>query len=869
MSELIDRLTQSRLLKYAVAIALALVAAAARWLLDPLLDDHLPYSTFFIAIMTAGWIGGWGAATLAAATGIPLAVYLFVRPRFTFGGDQDLILIGVGLYLVEATLIVAIIAAMQRARRRTQEQERFWLTTLSSIGDAVVATDAVGRVGFLNPAAEQLTGWTRAAAVGRPLYEVVHLVREGTREPVADPVAVVARLGRATALGEHALLVARDGRERPIDDSAAPIRDETGALSGVVLVFHDIAQRLQAERERQLAQEHVIATLESIPEAFVRLGPDWRIGWVNQQYERRFGRLRASQFGKCFWDELPELAGGTAETMLRDAMSSRQGHEIEHLCPDRQRWFALKACPVDGGDLALFIQDVTDRHHAQEALLASQQRFRLAAEAVSGIIYDYDLPSGHVERTQGLFEVVGYRPEEVPATAAWWWDQIHPDDRRELESRSVLPSRAALGREVHVYRARHKDGHYVWLSDRSLSVRDRHGQLTRQVGCSIDVTALKEAEQQLREADRRKDEFLATLAHELRNPLAPITNAAHYLKAIVAEPKAAWGLGVIERQVQNMARLLDDLLDVSRISRNKLVLRRQQVELAQVLQQAIETSRPLVDMGGHELAVRLPPEPVLLDADPLRLAQVFSNLLTNAAKYTPGGGHIELDAQCNGDEARIRVRDDGIGITAEMMPRLFEIFSQAAPALERSQGGLGIGLSLVRGLVELHGGHIEAHSEGAGRGSEFVVTLPVLARAPPVSLHRNGKAAALPARRARILVADDNHDGADSLTVALQGLGHEVCTAYDGEQALALAASTRPEVMLVDIGMPRMNGYEVCRAVRREPWGREVLLVALTGWGQEEDRRRAAEAGFDRHLVKPVDLPVLAELLASAQVNPE
>jgi PAS domain S-box-containing protein len=868
MSELIDRLPQSRLLKYVVAIALALVAAAARWMLDPLLDGHLPYTTFFVAIMTAGWIGGWVAATVAAAAGIPLSLYLFVPARFTFGGDHDLILVGVGMYLVEAMLIVAIIAAMQRARRRTQEQEQVWLTTLSSIGDAVVATDAAGRVGFLNPAAEQLTGWARAAAVGRPLYEVVHLVREGTREPVADPVAAVARLGRATGLGTHTLLVARDGQERPIDDSAAPIRDDTGALSGVVLVFHDIAQRQQAERERQRAQEHVIATLESIPEAFVRLGPDWCIGWVNQQYERRFGRLRASQVGKCFWDEWPDLLGGGAELTLRDAMDSRQMHEIEHLFPDWQRWFALKACPVDGGDLALFIQDVTDRHRAQDALRASEQRFRLAAEAVSGIIYDHDVPSGHVERTQGLFEVLGYRPEEVPPAAAWWWDQVHPDDRRELESQVVLPARLALARGAHVYRMRHKDGHYVWLSDRSLSVRDAHGQLLRQVGCSIDVTALKDAEQQLREADRRKDEFLATLAHELRNPLAPITNAAHFLKPMVAGPKASWGLGVIERQVQNLARLLDDLLDVSRISRNKLVLRRQPVELGAVLQQALETSRPLIDMGGHELAVHLPRDPVLLDADPLRLAQVFSNLLTNAAKYTPGGGHIELDAACNGEEARIRVRDDGIGITADMMPRLFEIFSQAAPALERSQGGLGIGLSLVRGLVELHGGHIEARSEGAGRGSEFVVTMPVLACAPPAPLHRNGTVAAAP-RRARILVADDNRDGADSLTVALQGLGHEVCTAYDGEQALALAATTRPEVMLVDIGMPRMNGYELCRAVRREPWGREVLLVALTGWGQDEDRRRAAEAGFDRHLVKPVDLPVLAELLASAQANPQ
>jgi PAS domain S-box-containing protein len=867
MGKLIDRLRSSRLLRFAFALAATGVAALVRWLFDPWLGFHLPYITFFVAIIAAGWIGGWEAATLAAVLGYFTALYLFVPPRFSFTGETGPFLFGVVLYAIASAMIVAIIAEMHRARRRALAQQRMWQTTLTSIGDAVLTTDGAGRVTFLNPVAEQLTGWPRTQACGRMLHEVLHLLNERTRAPAQDPVATVLRLGRVAGLGNHTVLVARDGRELPIDDSAAPIRDDSGRISGVVMVFRDISTRRQSELEHQQAQDDVVATLESIPDAFIRIGPDWRIRYVNQQYERRFGRLRQSQLGKLLLEEWPELAGCAAETSLRNAMRTQRVEEFESRYSLWQRWFAVKACPTDGGDLAVFIQDVTDRHHAEDALRASEQRFRLAAEAVSGIIYDHDLPSGHVERTQGLYDVLGYRPEEVPPTAQWWWAQIHPDDRRELEGQLAQASPLALVRGVHVYRVRHKDGHYVWLSDRSLLVRDARGRLARQIGCSIDITALKDAEHQLKMADRRKDEFLATLAHELRNPLAPISNAVQFLKSTVSGAKPAWGLGVIERQAQNMARLLDDLLDVSRISRNKLVLRRQQVELAGVLQQAIETSRPLIDMGGHELSVRLPPEPVLLDADPLRLAQVFSNLLTNAAKYTPGGGHIALAAQSADGMVTVSVRDDGIGIAADMLPRLFEIFSQAEPALERSQGGLGIGLSLVRGLVELHGGRIAASSAGAGRGSEFVVTLPVLARAVP-GAGGQPRSPAQRAARCSILVADDNRDGADSLSVALEGLGHEVYTAYDGEQALALAGQRRPAVMLLDLGMPRKNGLELCRDIRRQPWGRDVLMIALTGWGQDEDRRRAKEAGFDRHLVKPVDLDALSELLATVAVRP-
>jgi signal transduction histidine kinase/DNA-binding response OmpR family regulator len=370
-------------------------------------------------------------------------------------------------------------------------------------------------------------------------------------------------------------------------------------------------------------------------------------------------------------------------------------------------------------------------------------------------------------------------------------------------------------------------------------------------------------EQALKDADRRKDEFLATLAHELRNPLAPISTAVQMLKVTErSDAEAAVSRDVIERQVGQIARLLDDLLDVSRITRDKLELRKSQVTLASVVQSALETSRPLIDEAGHDLTVVLPAEPVYLDADPVRLAQVFSNLLNNAAKYTPEGGRIRLSAERQGNEVVISVKDTGIGIGSDMLPHVFKMFSQTKVALERSQGGMGIGLWLVTNLVEMHGGSIEAHSDSSGQGSEFIVRLPLVVKnivpetVPPSEDEQC-------VRKYRLLVVDDQKHGADILAKLLRKKGQEVHTAYGGEEAIVAAERLRPDVILLDIGMPKVNGYDVCRHIRNQSWGQGMYLVALTGWGQEDDRRRSEEAGFNCHLVKPVNSAVLMKLLAS------
>ncbi len=382
-------------------------------------------------------------------------------------------------------------------------------------------------------------------------------------------------------------------------------------------------------------------------------------------------------------------------------------------------------------------------------------------------------------------------------------------------------------------------------------------ELARRAAIALENAELVQA---LKDADRRKDEFLAVLAHELRNPLAPVRNAIEILRASPATtPQMQWTQDVIDRQVRQLSRLVDDLLDVSRITSGKIELRRERVELGAAVRIALESSRPLIERGAHELTVRLAPEPIRLDADLARLAQVLSNLLNNAAKYTRSGGHIWLTAERSGTRAVIRVRDNGIGIKPAMLARIFDMFTQVADSGAHSQGGLGIGLTLVRRLVELHGGTVEARSDGIGRGSEFAVTLPLAG-----GEIANDEEAAEPdpgdSRPRRILVVDDNRDAADSLCMLLKWRGHEVRVAYDGLEAVGAAVAFHPDVVLLDIGLPKLSGYEAARRIR-EAGGAQSLLVAVTGWGQDEDRRRARDAGFDHHLTKPVDPAAISRLI--------
>jgi two-component system CheB/CheR fusion protein len=397
--------------------------------------------------------------------------------------------------------------------------------------------------------------------------------------------------------------------------------------------------------------------------------------------------------------------------------------------------------------------------------------------------------------------------------------------------------------------------------DRALPIRDAAGTVVRWFGAATDVHDLVVAQEGLRAADRRKDEFLAMLAHELRNPLAPIRNAAQALRLFGPEERGPrHAREVIERQVEHLGRLVDDLLDVSRITSGKVELRKAIVDVAEVVERAVETVDPLVRARRQDLKIALPDEPILVDADAMRLAQVVANLLSNASKYTPEGGSLALSAEAADGQMVLRVKDTGIGIPPDMLEEIFGLFTQVGRSLDRAHGGLGIGLTLVRSLVQMHGGSVEAFSEGIGKGSEFFVRLPAWAEG-----RRPAKAEEFAAPRSsprRILVVDDNVDAAETLAMVLKHRLHEVRTANDGRSALRVASAFLPDVVLLDIGLPDLNGFEVARRLRREPGSRPILLVAVTGYGQRDDRRLAMEAGFDHHLVKPVSPEVLEEIIA-------
>jgi len=439
---------------------------------------------------------------------------------------------------------------------------------------------------------------------------------------------------------------------------------------------------------------------------------------------------------------------------------------------------------------------------------------------------------------------------------------INEDTRNTVESpvAKVLREGGIVGLANHTLLIR-RDGSEVAIEDSGAPILDRDGDTLGVVLVFRDATRERAAERALHEADRRKDEFLATLAHELRNPLAPIRQAARVAQAPAAtESQVQWAHGVIERQVQNMARLLDDLLDVSRITRGTLEIRKEPIELGSVIDAAIEIARPVVESRSHKLTVDYPPHALLL-ADPLRLAQVIANLLTNAAKYTPPHGEIRITGRCEAGELIVQVSDTGVGISAEMLPRVFEMFVQVKSVLDRSDGGLGIGLALARGLMELHGGSLEAQSTGLGNGSTFTLRLPLEQSTAMRSAEIANAATAVTVPARRVLIADDNVDSAESLAMLLRLQGHDVEVVHDGAEALRRLEEFRPRFALLDIGMPKINGYEVARRIRAQPWGSSLSLIALTGWGQEQDRREALEAGFDHHLVKPVDTELLLQKL--------
>lgn len=506
----------------------------------------------------------------------------------------------------------------------------------------------------------------------------------------------------------------------------------------------------------------------------------------------------------------------------------------------------------------------TAARKATEALYASEERFTRFMQSLPGLAWIKDREGRYIYANDSALRAYGKSTKDLygctdaeflpPETAA----EFMENDRRAI----LEPAGLQLIETLPVG----ESGKISALVSK-FPIPGPDGEPSLVGGIAIDITDRLRAEEELKEAHRRKDEFLATLAHELRNPLSPIRFSVEICRAQTDAAKRTWALDIIDRQVQQMSRLLEDLLDVSRISYGKLTLRPEPIDLSGIVARAVETSQPGRDEAGQTIDIALPDEPVILHADSVRLEQIFANLLNNAAKYGGRGSHVVLSATSEGDSILVSICDNGVGIPPDRLADIFEMFSQVKNAGESPQGGLGIGLSLVQGLVQLHGGDVEARSEGLGKGSEFLVRLPLGRRdkseqSPATAALTPGEKR--PHKSLRILIADDLHDSADSLTAYFRAADHVVRTAYDGAEALAVAEAFRPDAIFLDIGMPKLSGHEVCRHIREQSWGKDIFLVAITGWGQETDRRLTREAGFDHHLVKPVEIGDLQTILDGA-----
>ncbi|HSA55818.1 MAG TPA: PAS domain-containing protein [Gemmatimonadaceae bacterium] len=873
--------------------------------------DDTPSARDVVARLLAGQTAE-GTIRLVAGDGNVVWVRYRVRPAER-APDGTIIVHG-------AVVDITQLKRTEEARQQSEEQARARAEELEALISAVPAIVWVAH----DREARRMTGslygheWLQLPADANPSMTApqserprhFRVLRDGVElRPHELPMQRAARGEPVHDFEEE--VVFEDGRRRFLLGNAITLYDQEGAPRGAIGAFVDVTERKLAEEALAESEQRLRMSLDA-----GRMGVwSWDLGtgkvnW-SESLEQMYGLAPGTFPGTIdafrslvHPDDRPVLAGA-----VERALTNRVPFDVEFrtVSPDGSvHWMAGKGSAIFGADgdpkqLIGVGLDVTDRRRAEETirllmrvstklnstlnidelldiLVQEAIEFAGAESGVAGL----NTPAGMV--SQRYFQ----RGREMPLEYRWppgyglaGWLLVHkrpyltndaasdPQCVRELcdqfgvTAALSTPIMNARGDVLGFFEIHNKKNGAGFTREDVVRLQALSQSAAVAIQNALAYRRLEEAERELKEADRRKDEFLATLAHELRNPLAPIRNAVELLaiqEGLPAPLRTA--RDVIERQVAQMVHLVDDLLDVSRVSRDRLQIRREVVELSTVVQHAIETSRPLIDTSGHVLTVDVPSEPVYLDADMTRLAQVVANLLNNAAKFTPDGGTISLRAVTGNGHVRISVRDAGIGIAREHLDRIFEMFSQVAPALQRAEGGLGIGLSLVRRLVELHGGQVEARSEGLGHGSEFIITLPVLAAPqPPSSVSVNGQEATTPVAQSRILVVDDNHDTAESLAQLLRLRGHDVRVAFTGIEAVEACERSTPDVVLLDIGLPGLNGYEAARRIRELPAGRRIQLVAITGWGQEEDRQRSRAAGFDHHLVKPVGLAAVEPLL--------
>jgi PAS domain S-box-containing protein len=898
---------------YALAAAAVAVSALLTYALRFALSSpsaRVTFAFFYLAVFVSAWFGGRGPALFSIALSVFVADLLFL-PNDLFAPDlsgiiPNLFFIGISL------MAVFLLERSRRAEREAREARGSLETTLKSIGDAVISTDASGRVVFMNPVAERLTGWTLLDARGQALPEVFRIVNEQTRETVESPVEKVLREGGIVGLANHTVLLARDGREIPIDDSGAPINDAHGHTTGVVLVFHDITERKLAEAERSF----LAAIVESSQDAVIGKTLDGTITSWNETAERVYGYTVEEAVGRHISLVVPE----DCSVELEEIMSRlRHGERIEHVETVRvtkdgkRKDVLLTISPIRDASgrwvgASTVARDITERKAAEERLrfvaeasrvLASSLDYEATLERFARLsvasLADYCLidladADGTVRRVAASHADPARQPlverlREYP-----------PDGARAAGVASVIRTGEPLVvnevNEEALASMTRNDEHARILRELGLksfvavplvargrtigaltfaSTRVRRDYMAEDVSYAQEIAsraalAIENSRlyKRAQEVNRAKDEFLATLSHELRTPLTPILGWTHMIRSgRLNEVEVGRGVRVIEKNSESLSRLINDLLDMSSILSGKMRLEREPVELSSVVRQAIETVRPQADARGVALEAALGGATATVSGDRTRLVQVFWNLLNNAVKFSPEGGRVRVSLNMNGGrETSVNVEDEGEGITPDFLPHVFERFRQADMGTTREHGGLGIGLALVKSFVEAHGGAVRAASAGAGRGSRFTVTLPALvdeaAARETGDLINDGEIPCVE-EVCHVLLVEDAPDTLDMLRVVFESRGYGVTPCADAEEALRVAESERFDIIVSDIGLPIVDGYELISRLRDIEHMREVPAIALTGYAAPRDAEAALAAGFDAHVAKPVDPSALLE----------
>jgi PAS domain S-box-containing protein len=898
---------RSAALRYGSALLSFALVLLISFALPRFFSIRLDLTLLFIgALIASAWYGGRGPG-LVVAVAFELALDYF-------SGVPPYSMKFAVVFFNRMALFVSIVlfaSSRRNAENRLRQQGELLSVTLSSIGDAVIATDIKGSINFINPTAEALTGWSMADAAGKPLADVFKIINETTREPVENPVTKVLREGNVVGLANHTVLVARGGNEIPIDDSGAPIRARGGRIIGVILVFRDITERKRAEEERTRVERDYVDFVENAALGLHWVGEGGKILWANQAELDLLGYTHDEYIGRhisdfhadedAITDILCKLSNNETLRDYEARLRHKDGSIIHVLITSNVRWdkgrFVHTRC---------FTRDITANKRGEEirSLLAS------IVESSDDAIISKTMDGTIISWNKGAERLYGHLAEEVMGRSV---TLLMPPDRADDFTKIMETLKRGESVEHYETGRVRKDGQIIQVSLTVSPIKNSAGKVVGASAIARDITERKRAEEereellareqaarreaeqahnlsaelllreqaargQAEEASRMKDEFLATVSHELRTPLNAIVGWAAILRRrAVDADTAARAVETIERNALAQTQLIEDLLDISRIITGRMRLDVQPVEVPLVIQAAVEAIRPAADAKGIRLQVVLDPKAGLVSGDPNRLQQVVWNLLSNAVKFTPKGGRVQVRLERINSYTEITVSDTGKGISSEFLPYVFDRFRQADSSYTRVHGGLGLGLAIVRQLVELHGGSVEAQSSGEGYGATFTVKLPItiskdLARYRAGALQPEASAAmpVTPERHMgldglRILIVDDEADASELLKIILGDWGAEVQSAGSAAEGLEALKRWSPDVLISDIEMPNEDGYSLIGKVRALPIkeGGQTPAIALTAHVRAEDRLRALSSGFDAHVSKPMEMVELITVISS------